>query len=289
MINKLLIIGVGLIGGSLARALKKTGACKEIVGSARNLLQLQKAIELGVIDRYETDLDLAAQGADLIVLAVPVGATSAVLQALSRCLAPHTVVTDVGSVKGSVVEAVRRVFEEVPPNFVPGHPIAGNEKSGVEASTVDLFEGRHVILTPLSSTNAQALAKVRAMWQSTGAIVTEMAMERHDEILAATSHLPHLLAYVLVDSLASKDVNGEILRHAAGGLRDFTRIAASDPIMWHDICLANRDAIIPLLEDFRADLERLTDTLRRGDSAGILGVFNRAKALRDRFADYGLK
>ncbi len=282
MINKLVIIGVGLIGGSLARALKRAGACKEIVGSGRSEAQLQKAVALGVIDRYEMDARLAVQGADVVVLAVPVGAVEAVLQQIAGQLAPHTIVTDVGSTKASVVEAVRRVFGAIPPNFVPGHPIAGTEQNGVEASHVDLFQQRRVVLTPLATTDIEAVAKVRAMWQCTGAEVITMDVAHHDEVLAATSHLPHLLAYTLVDMLARMDKSEELFQFAASGFRDFTRIAGSNPQMWCDICLANPTAIMAALDQFGDELERLKAAIHQQDSQAILALFTRAQAVRNR-------
>lgn len=281
MINKLTIIGVGLIGGSLARALKKAKACKEIVGSNRNVSQLKKAVELGVIDRYDTDIAKAAAGADMIVLAAPVGSTEAILRRLKDHLGSTTVITDVGSTKQSVIEAARAVFGKVPGNFVPGHPIAGTEQSGVEASSAQMFRQRRVALTPLPETDAQALNIVRMMWEQAGAEVVQMDARTHDEILAATSHLPHVLAYTLVDTLARMERHADIFRFAAGGFRDFTRIAASDPVMWRDICLANRVAIVKMIEIFNADLNRFAAVLRDEDSAALLALLERAKAARD--------
>ena len=294
MIKRLAIIGVGLIGGSLARAVRRAGLCEEIVGSGRDVAQLRKAVELGVIDRYDSDIASAVRDADMVVIAVPLGAMEQVLRALVGHVRPDTIITDVGSAKASVVIAARNVFGEVPAYFVPGHPIAGTEKNGVEASFAELFQGRRVILTPLPHTDAHALAQVHLLWRAAGAEVVEMGVEHHDEVLAATSHLPHILAYALVDTLvrmdagmdaninANIDKSGEIFRFAAGGFRDFTRIASSDPTMWRDICLANRPAIITLLERFRGDLDALTDLIRASDSEGILAIFNRAKAARDR-------
>ncbi|HWQ93894.1 MAG TPA: prephenate dehydrogenase/arogenate dehydrogenase family protein [Gammaproteobacteria bacterium] len=281
MINKLVIIGVGLIGGSLARALKKAEACKEIIGSNRTVAQLKKAVELGVIDRYDTDIAKAVAGADMIVLAVPVGSTEAILHQLNGHLDAKTVITDVGSTKQSVIEAARAVFGKVPDNFVPGHPIAGTEQSGVEASSAQMFQKRRVVLTPLPETDARALNKVRMMWEQAGAEVAEMDARTHDEILAATSHLPHVLAYTLVDTLACMEQHADIFRFAAGGFRDFTRIAASDPVMWRDICLANREAILKMIEKFGADLNRFGAALRDKDSAALLALLSSAKAARD--------
>lgn len=283
MINRLCIIGVGLIGGSLARAAKRAGVCREVVGVGRNEVQLRKAVELGVIDRFTSRISEAVAGADMVVLAVPLGSMEEVLRQMSGHLAPDAVVTDVGSAKGSVMAAVRAVFKEVPPNFVPGHPIAGTEKSGVEASFAELFEDRRVILTPLPETNPDALAKVRRLWEAAGAKVVEMGVEHHDEVLAATSHLPHLLAFTLVEALARMDESEEIFRYSAGGFRDFTRIASSDPVMWRDICLANRDAILAMLERYMNALQSLSEAVRQGDGEHLAAVFARAKAARDRY------
>lgn len=302
MLKRLAIIGVGLIGGSLARAVKRAGLCEEIVGSGRDAAQLRKAVELGVIDRYDIDIASAVHDADMVGIAVPLGAMEQVLRACVGHIRSDTIITDVGSAKASVVTAARNVFGEVPANFVLGHPIAGTEKNGVEASFAELFQGRRVILTPLPHTAPHALMQVHLLWRAVGAEVVEMGVEHHDEVLAATSHLPHILAYALVNTLVrmntAMDVNSgsqgdlqgnpsidkseEIFRFAAGGFRDFTRIASSDPTMWRDICLANRPAIITLLERFRGDLDTLTDFIRAGDSERILGVFTRAKAARDR-------
>ncbi|RJQ48293.1 MAG: prephenate dehydrogenase/arogenate dehydrogenase family protein [Gammaproteobacteria bacterium] len=283
MINRLAIIGVGLIGGSLARALKAAKACNEIVGCARDAAQLQKAVALGVIDRYETDLARAVAGADMIVLAVPTGATREVLRRIASNISAQAVITDAGSAKQSVIEDARAVFHSVPRNFVPGHPIAGTEKSGVEASFATLFKNQRVILTPLAETSPEALAQVRAMWQSAGAAVSEMSAKQHDEILAVTSHLPHVLAYALMDNLARLDAGngGEILKNAAGGLRDFTRIAASDPAMWRDICLANREALLDALQNYQQELERIAAAISTNDGAALTAIFTRAKRARD--------
>lgn len=280
-IHRLCVIGVGLIGGSLARALRQAGAVREIVGAGRQAAALETAQQLGVIDRYDTDLAGAVAGADVVVVAVPLGAMYPVFAALAGHLPPGCVLTDVGSAKGSVLGDVRRAFGQAPATFVPAHPIAGTEKSGVEASFAELFRRRRVILTPLVETDAGAHQLVRRMWQATGAEVIDMGVRHHDEVLAATSHLPHVLAYTLVDTLARLDDRAEIFRYAAGGFRDFTRIASSDPQMWHDICLANRDALLEVIGVFTQDLARLRQAIHDGDSAAILDVFRRAKHARD--------
>jgi prephenate dehydrogenase len=287
VLGRICIIGVGLIGGSFARALKTANACREIVGAGRNEAQLVRAQELGVIDAYALDVAEAARGADVVVLAVPVGSTEAVVRQLAPVLGAKTILTDVGSTKASVVAAVERALGTLPPRFVPGHPIAGTEKSGVEASFAELFQQRRVILTPLSHTDPEATATVRRLWELTGAEVVEMDVQHHDEVLAATSHLPHLLAFALVDTLARMEERREIFRFAAGGFRDFTRVASSDPQMWHDICLANRDALLDLLATYQADLDRLAAAVREGRGEVLLETFRRAKAARDRFAENG--
>jgi prephenate dehydrogenase len=220
----------------------------------------------------------------MVVLAVPLGAMQPVLGAIAGDLDAKAVVTDVGSAKLSVLEAVRAVFGSAPPNFVPAHPIAGTEMSGVEAAVEGLYQGRRVILTPLPETDPRASERVRAMWQAVGAEVLEMDAAHHDEVLAATSHLPHMLAYTLVDMLGRMEERVEIFRYAAGGLRDFTRIASSDPQMWHDICIANRDALVHALEHFHGDLGAALEAIRAGDGATIKALFERAKRLRDRYA-----
>ncbi len=280
--RRLAIIGVGLIGGSLARALRRAGKRLEIVGYGRNHLNLQRALELGVIDRFETRIADAVQGADMIVVAVPVGSMAKVLRELAPHVAAEAVVTDVGSTKGSVIDDARGALGELLPQFVPGHPIAGNERRGVEASTAGLFEDRAVLLTPVAETRPVALARVRAMWQTTGARVIEMDAGRHDRILAATSHLPHVLAFALVDTLARMDDSEEIFNYAAGGFRDFTRIASSDPLMWRDICVANRDAILAALGEYRNGLDAIMQAVERGDGDALMKLFERAKAVRDR-------
>jgi prephenate dehydrogenase len=285
MINRLTIIGVGLIGGSLARALKAAGACGEVVGYGRSGEALQSALELEVIDRAETDIAAAVKGADVIVLGVPVGAMEGVLSQLKPHLEAQSILTDVGSTKGSVVEAAKRVFGTLPPRFVPGHPIAGTEQSGVEASFPELYQQRRVILTPDADTDPDALEMVRWMWQQTGAEVLDMSVLHHDEVLAATSHLPHMLAFTLVDTLARLEDHDDIFRFAAGGFRDFTRIASSNPQMWHDICLNNRDALLKMVQRFTAELNTLARAIEGGDSEAILATFQRAKSARDAYCE----
>lgn len=284
MIERLCVIGVGLIGGSLARALRAAGMVGEIVGASRNADHLRRAVDLGVVDRFDTKPGRAVQGADMVFVSVPLGAMAGVFAAIKDSLADHAVVSDGGSAKACVVEDIRRELGQVPPWFVPGHPIAGTERSGVEASFAELFYQRRVILTPLETTDRAALARVRAMWEAAGAIVNEMDVAHHDEVLAATSHLPHVLAFALVESLARMSEQREIFEYAAGGFRDFTRIASSDPVMWRDICLANGAAILAMMERFELDMAALADAIRGQDGERVLAIFRDAKAARDAFA-----
>ncbi|MCC6206707.1 MAG: prephenate dehydrogenase/arogenate dehydrogenase family protein [Gammaproteobacteria bacterium] len=285
--QRLTIIGVGLIGGSLARALRREYPALEIIGCGRHLPNLERARELGVIDRYETDPARSVRGADMVVVAAPVGATGPIFAAIAGHLADGAVITDVGSTKGNIVDAARRNLGERLPDFVPGHPIAGTERSGVEASFAELFQGCRVILTPLPETHRPAVERVSALWRHAGARVSEMDVRHHDEVLAATSHLPHLLAYALVDTLARMDDSEEIFDYAAGGFRDFTRIASSDPALWRDICIANRDAMLNMVQRFTDNLSAVTEALQHTDGDSLMKVFAHAKEVRDRFAARG--
>ena len=285
IINKLCIIGVGLIGGSLARALKKVGAVGEVVGSGRDIFHLEKAKSLGVIDAFEIDIALAVKGCDMVVVAVPLCAMQSVFEKIAPVITSDMVITDVGSAKESVVKAAQSAFTVFPKTFVPGHPIAGTEKSGVEASFSELYENRRVIITPLESSSSDAVSKVRSMWGACGADVVETTIEHHDEVLAATSHLPHMLAFSLVDTLAKMDSKNEIFDFAAGGFRDFTRIASSDPDMWRDICLSNGDALVTMIKKFSDDLQLLSKAIENNDSTYLEETFSRAKKARDEFCD----
>ena len=284
-IGRLAVIGVGLIGGSLARALRKAGRVDEIVGCGRGKANLDEAVKLGVIDRYSHDISEAVRDADVVFLAVPLGAMRGAFDAMRATLPKHALVTDGGSAKGSVVTDCREAAPELLQRFVPGHPIAGTENNGVAASFAELYHNRRVILTPLPENDPAAVARVRGLWETCGAEVTEMSVEHHDEVLAATSHLPHMLAFGLVDMLARMKENDEIFRYAAGGFRDFTRIASSNPVMWRDICIANREALSPMLAAFAEEMTALADSIAEADSDELLNIFERAKAARDRFVD----
>lgn len=284
-IKRLCIIGVGLIGGSLARALRETGCVDQIIGCGRNRSHLQRAQSLGVIDAYELDIAKAVHNADVVVVAVPLGAMAACFASMQEAISEKTVITDVGSAKQSVIDAMQTAFGELPKNFVPGHPIAGTEKSGVDASFAELFSQRRVILTPPAGCDAHAVKLVQQMWTHCGAQVLQMEAKHHDEVLAATSHLPHMLAYALVDTLARLQDRREMFAYAAGGFRDFTRIASSDPQMWHDICLANREALAQMLGVYITDLQRLQQAIENNDSDYLKTTFSRAKTARDQFSE----
>jgi len=283
MINRLVIFGVGLIGGSLAMALREAGYCQTIVGCSRREEHLQQAKDLGVIDCFTTDPAAAVVGADVIFLATPLSAMQTVLAQIKDYIEPHTIITDGGSAKASVQQAAESVFDgKMPINFVLGHPIAGREKSGVSAAVADLYHNKKVILTPVSSTSPDALETVRLMWKATGAVVETLAVQQHDYILAATSHLPHILAYELVSTLANSAVSDDIFRYAAGGFQDFTRIASSDPVMWRDICLENKAAILVVLDEFQQNLAGLRQHIEQSDGSSLLTSFEQAKRERDR-------
>ena len=284
LVGRLVVVGLGLIGGSFAKGLRERGLCREVVGVDLDAESRRLAVQLGVVDRCESELAAACVGAEVIMLAVPILAMEKVLAQLAGLELGDAVLTDAGSAKGNVVRAARQVLGARITRFVPGHPIAGSEQSGVEAANGELYRRHKVILTPLAETDAQALALVDRLWRALGADVEHMAVEHHDEVLAATSHLPHLLAFGLVDSLAHQSENLEIFRYAAGGFRDFTRIAGSDPVMWHDIFLANREAVLRILDRFRSDLDGLREAIDHGDGHRLLGVFTRARVAREHFS-----
>lgn len=273
-------IGIGLIGGSLALALRQAQAAEWIIALDNDARALAAAQNLGVIDAPAQWADLAA--ADVIVLATPVDALFAVCEQLAALPLKETVVmTDVGSTKASVLSAVEQAFGTVPPFFVPAHPIAGREKSGVAAASGDLFLRRKVILTTLAQTDNRALGVVSRLWHSAGALISQMSVAEHDAILGATSHLPHVLAYLLVDMLDQDLQHEAIFSYAAGGFRDFTRIASSSPVMWRDICLHNPQEIAALLQQYRQRLQQFEQLLAAGDGEAIERIFGRAKAARD--------
>ena len=278
----ILVVGLGLIGGSLAAGLKAAGYAGKIVACDRDPAEIEQGIALGVIDDGGTELATLVPGSSLIVLAVPVMAMEPVMAELAPLL-DDQVITDVGSTKLAIQQAAERVFGRLPSRFVLGHPIAGSEKSGVAASNPALYCRHKVILTPRFDTDPAALARVRLLWQACGAEVLEMDVARHDQVLARTSHLPHLLAFSLVDTLARQDERLDIFRYAAGGFRDFTRIAGSDPVMWRDIFTANREAVLDALDDFEVGVARLRQAVMKGDGDAMLGIFDRASHARHYF------
>jgi prephenate dehydrogenase len=287
MFNKLCIIGVGLIGGSIAKAARQKMQAKTIVGFGRkeDEINLITAKQLGVIDNYYLDIAQAVNGADCVLIATPVGSIEAVFKQLKPYWSVDTIYTDAGSTKGSVIKAATNVFGSVPTNFVPAHPIAGAEQSGVTAALVDLFTHKRLIITPLENTDPIALQKTQTFWEGLGSTVSLMDAEHHDAVLAATSHLPHILAFALVDLLGRKNEQVEIFKYAAGGFKDFTRVASSDPTMWLDICLANKAAIIPLIQQLCAELTEIEQMLVNGESQPLFDTFAYAKNARQRFLD----
>lgn len=287
MFNKLCVIGVGLIGGSVARAARRQFPALQIsaLGREQDLQNLELALSLGVIDSFSLEVAEAVAGADCVLLATPVGAYSAVLHSLKPYWSAEVIYTDVGSTKANVLAACREVFGYVPDNFVPGHPIAGAEQSGVAASLEDLFYQKRIILTPLASTQAAAVLKLQAFWESLGAKVALMPVEQHDAVLAATSHLPHILAFALVDMLGHKDEQSEIFKYAAGGFRDFSRIASSDPTMWLDICVANKQPISTLLQELQVELDKIRQAIESDDKQALFDTFSYANSARQRFLE----
>lgn len=284
LFEKVAFIGLGLIGSSLARVIIAENLAKQVVASTRSQKTLDDAKALGLIQEgYSNPVD-AVQGADLVVLALPVRATQKVLETIKPYLSEHTILTDVGSTKGNVVEAAKAVFgENLPEGFVPGHPIAGAEHTGVHAGKVDLFANHKVILTPLPSSADWAVEKLIQLWQVAKAEVICMDVEKHDEVLAHTSHLPHLMAFNLVEQLANREDNFDIFRYAAGGFRDFSRIAASDPQMWHDIFFANKKAILNAVDGFEKQLTTLRKLIEDENSQALMGVLGHAQAARQHF------
>jgi len=284
--QKMAIVGVGLIGGSLAMVCRQKGLAKQIVGYGRRLENLKKAVKLGVIDRFFQDLHETVKGADLIVLATPVGRLEALAREMASAVSREAVVMDVGSVKGDLVARL----EEVLPNssrFVGTHPIAGKEKTGVEAASATLFSGALCILTPTERTDPSALESVKAVWEAAGARLVLMDAARHDQILAAVSHLPHLVAYALVNTVLETRVQGQEVRSfSGGGFRDFTRIAASSPEMWRDICLLNKDPLLGMIEAYEKTLARLKELIRQGNGKGLEMEFERAKEVREREGEW---
>lgn len=282
--RKVALIGAGLIGGSFAMALRRAGAAASIVGVDRDAQAVERATALGVIDTAAESASEAARGADLVIVAVPVRAVGGVLHDVGLALDAGAVVTDVGSTKSDIVRTARAELRARFPRFVPGHPIAGRESSGVEAATADLFKAARVVLTPEADTAADAVDAVRAAWETVGGRVSLLAAQDHDRIFAAVSHLPHLLSFALVSELAGRDNAAELFGFAAGGFRDFTRIAGSSPEMWRDIALQNREALLEEIDRYGARLAVFRELIDKGDGPGLQRLMTEARSARHAWA-----
>jgi prephenate dehydrogenase len=279
-IQTLVVIGVGLIGGSFALSLKRAGRVARVIGVDRSAENLQRALELGVVDDISHDACQAVRDADLVLLATPVGQMGPICKAIAPFLSPHTLISDVGSTKGDVVEALRSNLPGQLTRCVPAHPIAGSELSGATAAQYGLYENRNVVLTPLPETDADAIECLTGLWQSCGATLHCLTPAEHDHVFAAVSHLPHLLAFSYVNTIADKADAERCLAFASTGFRDFTRIAGSSPEMWRDVCLANRTALLAELADYRAELDRLIAEVEHGDAGTLTARFDKARQVR---------
>ena len=283
MIEKVCIIGVGLIGSSLAKALKNTGQAKFICAYGRDAVRLERAKKLNIIDEYSTEPEKAIIDSDIVIIATPVGSYEEILRCIKPYLKNTTLVTDVGSTKRSVIDAAEKVFGNLPNNFIPAHPIAGKEKSGFEACDGELFINKKVIITPLGNNDDESITRVQNMWEKVGSEVDFMSPESHDELLGMTSHLPHMLAFSLVNYLISQNSSASI--YAAGGFKDFSRIASGDAVMWRDICLNNKDEIIVHIKGYQQSLSVLTEAIDNDDIEQLESIFSNAKTTRDSWLD----
>ena len=279
MINKITIIGVGLIGGSLAKAIKENNLAKVVFGYGRDLNRLEKAKKTNVIDQFSTNLKDAINDSDIVIIATPVGSFKEILIEIKPFLTSKIVISDVGSTKTNVTLIVSQTLGDYSNYFIPAHPIAGKEKSGFEASESNLFNNRKVIITPLETSSPDSINLIQKMWEGTGADVDFMSPESHDELLGMTSHLPHMLAFSLVNYLISKNPSASI--YAAGGFKDFSRIASGDAVMWRDICIQNKDQIIDHIRGYKKTLDSLADAIEKEDSERLELLFNSAKESRD--------
>jgi prephenate dehydrogenase len=278
--RKIAVFGIGLIGGSFALALKRAGMVAHVTGVGRSPATLERARELGLIDSAATSAAEALDGADLVLIAAPVAQTEAILSSIKPHLQPQTLVTDAGSTKSDVVAAARKALGEKIGQFIPGHPIAGREQNGPDAALADLYVNKKTVLTPLLENTEEAVERVAAAWKHCGAVIHRLTPEQHDSVFASVSHLPHLLAYALVDDIANKPHADLLFQYAASGFRDFTRIAGSSPEMWRDISLANRNALLRELDSYMLGLRRLRELLDAGDSAGLEGIYSNAQRAR---------
>ena len=283
LFKKVVIFGVGLIGGSFALALKKAGAVECVVGIGRSQASMSRALELGIIDVIGDSLSAALHGADLVLIAAPVAQTEAILAALAPHLDAGTIVTDAGSTKADVVASAYRALQGKVAQFVPGHPIAGRETNGPDAAIVDLYQGKKTVLTPLLENAEADILRVAEAWRLCGAIVHRLSPQEHDQVFAAVSHLPHLLAYALVDQVAHAPDSALLFQYAASGFRDFTRIAGSSPEMWRDISLANGPALLDQLDAYLAQLTRMRASLAAGDGAALEAVYANARRARQQW------
>ena len=289
LINNLCVIGTGLIGGSFCLALKESGCCARIIGTGRTEETLKKAQELNIIDSYAMDISVAVENADVIFVSVPLGAMESVFSQVAAGLKQSgndkAVITDAGSSKQEVIRIADKVFADSANHFVAGHPIAGTEKSGPDSAFAELYNDRRVILTPTENTDADAVKLITELWEITGATVETMDAAHHDKVLAATSHLPHVIAFGLVHCLENMDDIEDVFRFAAGGFRDVTRIASSDPTMWRDICLNNQQPILDMMKRYKDELDMLYNALEAKDGDKLIEVFEHAKQTRDKFTN----
>jgi prephenate dehydrogenase len=283
MMKKVCIIGIGLIGGSLAKAIKKTHQSEIVFGYGRDEERLERAQKGNLIDQYSLDMGEALDGANMVIIATPVGSYESILKEMKPHISKDMVISDVGSTKVSVIEAVKSVFDGVLDNFIPAHPIAGKEKSGFEVSDADLFVNKKVIITPLENNNPESIKILTKMWEEIGAEVDFMTPQSHDDLLGMTSHLPHMLAFSLVNYLVSQHPEASV--YAAGGFKDFSRIASGDAIMWRDICLHNRDAIIAHIKGYQESLNTLADAINSQNKDQLESLFREAKNTRDSWID----
>ena len=279
MLNKITIIGVGLIGGSLAKAIKENQLANKVCGYGRDQSRLEKAKNTNIIDELSTNIDEAVKGADIVVIATPVGTFKQILEAIEPLITEQVIISDVGSTKTNIVKIVNEVLGEKSKCFVPAHPIAGKEKSGFEVSVPDLFKDKKTIITPLENNVPESIKVIHDMWIGTGAEVDYLSPESHDELLGMTSHLPHMLAFSLVNYLVSQSPNASI--YAGGGFKDFSRIASGDAVMWRDICIQNKEQIIDHLKGYQSTLSELIDAIDDEDSKRLEMLFTTAKNTRD--------
>ncbi len=288
MFDRIALIGIGLIGSSIARDVKALGLAREVVVSTRSPETLKRAEELDLGTSYVLSAADAVEGADLVIVSVPVGASEAVARQIAPHLKPGAIVTDVGSTKASVIAQMAPHMPKTV-HFIPGHPLAGTEKSGPDAGFIGLFQGRWCIFTPLPGTDAAALARLKAFWEALGSKIDEMDPEHHDKVLAIVSHLPHIIAYNIVGTADDLETvtQSEVIKYSASGFRDFTRLAASDPTMWRDVCLHNKDAILEMLARFSEDLAYLQRAIRWGEGDKLFELFTRTRAVRRSIIEAG--